>query len=107
MYEQDKLMDCNELAKYLGVTPDTLGVYRTKGVGPKYIKIGSEYVFASRGNIFQGVQDIRKPFQWAVKKVGLPQVRIYDLRHSFITMGANTGQNMVAMRTTPTTQPKP
>lgn len=60
--------------------------------------IGSEYVFASRGNIFQGVQDIRKPFQWALKKAGLPQMRIHDLRHSFITMGANTGQNMVAMR---------
>ena len=40
MYEQDRLMDCNELAKYLGVTPDTLGGYRTKGIGPKYIKIG-------------------------------------------------------------------
>ena len=33
-------MDWNEIAKCLGVTPDTLGVYRTKGVGPKYIKIG-------------------------------------------------------------------
>jgi predicted DNA-binding transcriptional regulator AlpA len=40
MYEQDRLMACSESAKYLGVTPDTLGVYRTKGIGPKYIKIG-------------------------------------------------------------------
>ena len=53
MYEQDRLMDCNELAKYLGVTPDTLGVYRTKGVGPKYIKIGIVIDLKSpQGNVF-------------------------------------------------------
>lgn len=60
--------------------------------------IGSEYVFPSRGNLNQGVQDIHKPFVWILKKAGLPAMRVHDLRHSFISMGANTGQNMVAMR---------
>ena len=58
----------------------------------------SEYVFPCKTDPTMCVQDIRKPFLWALEKAGLPQMRIHDLRHSFISMGANTGQNMVAMR---------
>ena len=58
----------------------------------------SKYVFPCKTDPTMCVQDIRKPFMWALEKAGLPQMRIHDLRHSFISMGANTGQNMVAMR---------
>lgn len=33
-----------------------------------------------------------------IKRGKFAHMRIHDLRHSFITMGANTGQNMIAMR---------
>ena len=61
-------------------------------------KVNSKYVFPCKKDPMTCVQDIRKPFMWALEKAGIPQMRIHDLRHSFISMGANTGQNMVAMR---------
>lgn len=35
-----ELMTTNEAAEYLGVTPHTLRVWRTKDVGPPYLKMG-------------------------------------------------------------------
>jgi len=35
-----KLLTTKELAKYLGIAPYTLHQYRTKGNGPRYIKLG-------------------------------------------------------------------
>lgn len=60
--------------------------------------LNSKYVFPSILNPNQSLQDIRKAFNWVLKEANLPHMRIHDLRHSFITMGANTGQNMIAMR---------
>jgi predicted DNA-binding transcriptional regulator AlpA len=36
----NKLMDQNEVAEFLGISPKTLEYYRWKKVGPKYLKIG-------------------------------------------------------------------
>ena len=60
--------------------------------------MNSKYVFPSILNPNQSLQDIRKAFNWVLKEANLPHMRIHDLRHSFITIGANTGQNMIAMR---------
>ena len=60
--------------------------------------LNSKYVFPSILNPNQSLQDIRKAFNWVLKEANLPHMRIHDLRHSFITIGANTGQNMIAMR---------
>ncbi len=55
--------------------------------------------------VFPGVLDknkpisnVTKPFDWALKDAGLPHMRIHDLRHSFITMGATMGENMNALK---------
>lgn len=60
--------------------------------------LGSEYAFPGTLKNQDHIWDLRKPFNWALKKAKLPPMRIHDLRHSFITMGANMGENMVAMR---------
>ncbi len=61
--------------------------------------IGStKYVFPGIFDKNKSVDNIRKPFEWALKDAGLPHMRIHDLRHSFITMGANLGENMNAMK---------
>ena len=36
----NKLMDQNEVAEFLGISPKTLEYYRWKKVGPRYLKIG-------------------------------------------------------------------
>lgn len=60
--------------------------------------MGSKYVFPGIYDKDKSVDNIRKPFEWALKDAGLPHMRIHDLRHSFITMGANMGENMNAMK---------
>lgn len=60
--------------------------------------LGSKYVFPGVYDKDKSVDNIRKPFEWALKDAGLPHMRIHDLRHSFITMGANIGENMTAMK---------
>ena len=60
--------------------------------------IGSKYVFPGIYDKDKSVDNIRKPFEWVLKDAGLPHMRIHDLRHSFITMGANMGENMNAMK---------
>ena len=37
----NRLMDQNEVAEYLGISPKTLEYYRWKKVGPQYLKIGN------------------------------------------------------------------
>ena len=61
-------------------------------------QMGSKYVFPGIGNITRPINNIRKPFEWALKYAKLPHMRIHDLRHSFISMGANIGENMAAMK---------
>ena len=60
--------------------------------------LGSRYVFPGVGNIRRPINNIRKPFEWALEYAKLPHMRIHDLRHSFISMGANIGENMAAMK---------
>lgn len=60
--------------------------------------LGSKYVFPGVGNIRRPINNIRKPFEWALEYAKLPHMRIHDLRHSFISMGANIGENMAAMK---------
>ena len=60
--------------------------------------LGSKFVFPGLKDINKPVANIVKPFDWALKQAGLPHMRIHDLRHSFITMGANLGENMNAMK---------
>lgn len=60
--------------------------------------IGSKYVFPGIYDKNQPVDNIRKPFEWILKDAGLPHMRLHDLRHSFITMGANLGENMNAIK---------
>ncbi|MDE6250476.1 MAG: tyrosine-type recombinase/integrase [Alphaproteobacteria bacterium] len=64
----------------------------------KTTELGSQYVFPGVGNIAKPINNIRKPFEWTLKYAKLPHMRIHDLRHSFISMGANIGENMAAMK---------
>lgn len=58
----------------------------------------SIYVFPSVHDKNKPISNVTKPFHWVLKQAGLPHMRIHDLRHSFITMGANLGENMNAMK---------
>ena len=60
--------------------------------------IKSKYVFPGLKDPNKPIDNIRKAFEWALKQAELPHMRIHDLRHSFITMGANLGENMNAMK---------
>ena len=60
--------------------------------------LDSKFVFPGIKDKDKPIDNIRKPFEWALKEAGLPHMRIHDLRHSFITMGANLGENMNAMK---------
>jgi len=60
--------------------------------------LNSKYVFPGLKNPKKPIENVRKAFEWALKQAGLPHMRIHDLRHSFITMGANMGENMNALR---------
>ena len=61
-------------------------------------ELNSKYVFPGLKNPDLPISNILKPFNWALEKAGLPKMRIHDLRHSFITMGANMGENMNALK---------
>lgn len=61
-------------------------------------KLHSKYVFPGIKDSTKPIDNVRKAFEWALKQAGLPHMRIHDLRHSFITMGANMGENMNAMK---------
>ena len=58
----------------------------------------SRYVFPGLKDPNKPIDNVRKAFEWALEKAGLPHMRIHDLRHSFITMGANMGENMNALK---------
>ena len=60
--------------------------------------LGSKYVFPGLKDPNKPIDNIRKAFEWALKQAELPHMRIHDLRHSFITMGANMGENMNALK---------
>lgn len=40
MVSEHKLLTVKALSQYLGISEDTLSKYRTKGTGPKYLKLG-------------------------------------------------------------------
>lgn len=40
MQEDDKLMTSAEVCEYLGTTQYTLSLYRLRGTGPAYMKLG-------------------------------------------------------------------
>lgn len=40
----DPLLDNNEMADYLNISPGTLNNWRTKGKGPEYLKINGKLV---------------------------------------------------------------
>lgn len=61
-------------------------------------RLKSKYVFPGLKDSNKPITNVRKPFEWALKQAGLPHMRIHDLRHSFITMGANMGENMNALK---------
>lgn len=57
----------------------------------------SIYVFpATRGD--GALIDLRKAFQWALNRAGLPHMRIHDLRHSFASMAATLGEDIMALK---------
>jgi len=60
--------------------------------------LNSKYVFPGLKDKNKPIDNVRKAFEWALKQAGLPHMRIHDLRHSFITMGANMGENMNALK---------
>ena len=60
--------------------------------------LGSHYAFPGVLDNSKGLYDARKAFQWALKKAHLPHMRIHDLRHSFISLGANSDQNIMALK---------
>lgn len=60
--------------------------------------LGSKYAFPGIEDTDKPILDLRKAFNWTLETAKLPHMRIHDLRHSFISMGANMGENMVAMR---------
>ncbi len=61
-------------------------------------KMRSNYVFPGAHDKNKPISNITKPFNWALQRAGLPHMRIHDLRHSFITMGANMGENINAIK---------
>jgi integrase len=61
-------------------------------------ELGSKYVFPGLKDKDKPIDNVRKAFEWTLKKAELPHMRIHDLRHSFITMGANLGENMNALK---------
>ena len=61
-------------------------------------ELQSPYVFPGLKDPSKPISNVVKPFNWALKQAGLPHMRIHDLRHSFITMGANMGENMNALK---------
>ena len=61
-------------------------------------KLNTPYVFPGIKDITKPICELRKAFQWALDHAGLPHMRIHDLRHSFITIGANMGENMMAIK---------
>lgn len=57
----------------------------------------SLYVFpATRGT--GAIIDLRKAFQWALKRAELPSMRVHDLRHSFATMATAMGENIHSIK---------
>ena len=40
-----RLMKERDLARFLGKTPQTIRDWRTRGIGPKYIKIGHSVLY--------------------------------------------------------------
>jgi integrase len=57
----------------------------------------SEFVFPSRrAGVNKGL-DPRKAFEWALGRSGLPRMRKHDLRHSFVSMGLDIGENILAI----------
>lgn len=41
--ERDELLDPDELAALLGVRPSTVRSWRSRGMGPRYVRIGGGY----------------------------------------------------------------
>ncbi len=61
-------------------------------------KLGSKYVFPGIQDPSKPICDIRKALLWTLDKAKLKHMRIHDLRHSFLSMGANMGENIMALK---------
>lgn len=58
----------------------------------------TKYVFPGIRDVTKPLCDLRKAFEWALKRAKLPHMRLHDLRHSFITAGSNMGENATALQ---------
>lgn len=58
----------------------------------------SIYVFPATQRKDGAITNLNKTFAKVLEKAGLPHMRIHDLRHSFISAGANMGVNVMALK---------
>lgn len=61
-------------------------------------RLNSPYVFPGIRDPQKPMKDPRKAFIWILENAGLDHRRIHDLRHSFISMGVNMGENIMAIK---------
>ena len=61
-------------------------------------RLSSPYVFPGIKDPKKPIKDIRKAFMWVLENAGLDHRRIHDLRHSFISMGVNMGESIMALK---------
>lgn len=61
-------------------------------------KLDTPYVFPGIRDITKPLMEIRKAFEWALKRAELPHMRIHDLRHSFVSAGTDMGENIMAIK---------
>ncbi|MFZ5618835.1 MAG: helix-turn-helix transcriptional regulator [Pseudomonadota bacterium] len=59
-HEQNRLLDEDEAADFLGLSPRTLQGLRVKGGGPDYIKIGSRAVRYRLSDLEDFIEDRRQ-----------------------------------------------
>lgn len=92
-----RLKDSKTGARNVRLSDDVIPIL--KDALAEAIRLDSPYVFPSPVNpTWRPIVNIRTAFNWALKEAKLPPMRIHDLRHSFISMGANLGISMTAMK---------
>ena len=75
-----------------------LAAYEIKKAINKARRLNSPYVFPGIRDPKKPMKDPRKAFMWILENAGLDHRRIHDLRHSFISMGVNMGENIMAIK---------
>ena len=56
------------------------------------------WVFPSPHTSNKHIATLRRPFNWALRRAGLPHMRIHDLRHSFASMGVGLGEDIRTLK---------